>query len=92
MAEMEFPEEYPNLPPKLTFRTKMWHPSSALYCLPQRFRPSSLTMLLYIDAVYDNGGVCISILVRHNVADASMAANESEYSIPRRWTNMDLRT
>ena len=26
-AELSFPQEYPLLPPKLTFKTPMWHPN-----------------------------------------------------------------
>lgn len=40
-AELVFPPEYPLLPPKMRFLTKMWHPN-----------------------IYDDGTVCISILVR----------------------------
>lgn len=29
-AELNFPQEYPLLPPTLKFKTPMWHPNSAL--------------------------------------------------------------
>lgn len=38
-AIMTFPDDYPNMPPKLRFTTDIWHPN-----------------------VYEDGGVCISIL------------------------------
>ncbi|KAI3641097.1 hypothetical protein MIR68_000876 [Amoeboaphelidium protococcarum] len=38
-ARLSFPKDYPQMPPKMTFLTKMYHPN-----------------------VYEDGGVCISIL------------------------------
>lgn len=45
-AMLIFPNDYPNMPPKMTFTTEMFHPNST------GFRHS----------VYPNGEVCISIL------------------------------
>ena len=93
VAEMEFPEDYPNLPPKLTFRTKMWHPSSMCSRLLRSYillSPPNLLSYRYFVIVYDNGGVCISILVRH-LDYLYRCINEFSHSIPQRWTNMGLR-
>lgn len=35
-AELKFPDDFPNTPPKMTFLTPMWHPNSAC---PRRGRP-----------------------------------------------------
>lgn len=50
-AELTFPPEYPLMPPTMKFKTPMWHPNSTCVCA---------------DAVYEDGTLCISILVRHD--------------------------
>lgn len=50
-AELTFPPEYPLMPPTMKFKTPMWHPNSTFG---------------HADAVYEDGTLCISILVRHD--------------------------
>jgi ubiquitin-conjugating enzyme E2 G1 len=56
-ARLNFPQEYPMLPPKMRFETPIFHPNST--ALRAEFSRSTCT-----DApvVYQNGEVCISIL------------------------------
>lgn len=30
-AELEFPDDFPNSPPVMRFKSKMWHPNSILF-------------------------------------------------------------
>lgn len=55
---MSFPPEFPLLPPKLTFVTKMWHPNSPSSAHPRTHR----ILTRWRRAVYPDGRVCISIL------------------------------
>lgn len=57
-ARLQFPKEYPLMPPKMKFETPIWHPNSTL--LPH----TPDTKLVYANdfTVYENGNVCISIL------------------------------
>lgn len=56
-AILSFPLEFPLLPPKLRFKTPMWHPNSEhIDCNRQGF-------LIIVSSVYEDGTVCISILV-----------------------------
>ena len=54
-AILRFPPDYPQMPPKMTFVSEMWHPNSTSL-------GSSLLLNRYCFTVYPNGDVCISIL------------------------------
>ena len=31
-AALEFPHDFPNMPPKMTFKSEMWHPNGRWLC------------------------------------------------------------
>ena len=63
---MIFSPEYPHVPPKMTFKTPIWHPNGGLcttYSLQQRILSRKIAELTWHDeTVYPSGDVCISIL------------------------------
>ena len=56
-AILTFPPEFPLLPPKLRFKTPMWHPNS------EHIDCDRHGLLIIVSTVYEDGTVCISILV-----------------------------
>ncbi len=63
-AKLEFPRDFPNNPPTMTFTSEMWHPNGISFCfltssLLVAFSPS---VLFFPFTVYEDGRVCISIL------------------------------
>jgi ubiquitin-conjugating enzyme E2 G1 len=56
-ALLKFPEEYPNMPPKMKFTTKLYHPNSTCHNLD-----AIGYILIFPSLVYQTGEVCISIL------------------------------
>lgn len=61
-ARLTFPEDFPIQPPKLRFITPMWHPNSVYYIV------SSVEPVAEFRIVYQDGNVCISILVSYPCA------------------------
>lgn len=57
-AKLEFPPDFPNMPPVMTFTTQIWHPNGT----PCLNRCPDAPSDYLTDAVYDDGKVCISIL------------------------------
>jgi ubiquitin-protein ligase len=63
-ARLEFPPEFPNHPPTMTFLSEIWHPNGACVCVRGDKKPVNATYLEHLRtcAVYEDGKVCISIL------------------------------
>lgn len=60
-ARLSFPPDYPMMPPKMRFETKIFHPNSTFTQAPLAYIcRNMLTSAPF--TVYDNGEVCISIL------------------------------
>lgn len=74
-AKLEFPSDFPNAPPVMTFKTAIWHPNGAplflfFSCAPEGSTLSHVNILRFLsffvsllsNTVYEDGKVCISIL------------------------------
>jgi ubiquitin-conjugating enzyme E2 G1 len=59
-ALLEFPPDFPNAPPTMTFKTPIWHPNGSQ--ILQLAIQYSYYFGSYVSAVYEDGKVCISIL------------------------------
>lgn len=67
-AKLEFPQDFPNSPPVMTFKTQIWHPNGI--CCLLNFNSilrttvieSLIDLYMMSILVYENGKVCISIL------------------------------
>ena len=55
-AVLEFPADFPNMPPSMTFKSAMWHPNG-IY-----LGEFMICFTFWIHIVYEDGKVCISIL------------------------------
>ncbi|THW81482.1 ubiquitin-conjugating enzyme [Aureobasidium pullulans] len=62
-SRLDFPPEYPHMPPKMKFVTPIWHPNSEFSFLRIVALSASVLQLLTMHpTVYESGEVCISIL------------------------------
>lgn len=56
-ATLDFPSDFPNAPPVMTFTTQLWHPNGLFANIFMAFNLPSV-----VNVVFEDGKVCISIL------------------------------
>ena len=61
-AKLEFPQDFPNSPPVMTFRTSIWHPNGEYMHTNCAHNPIFTHSPRFSVTVYEDGKVCISIL------------------------------
>lgn len=64
-AKLEFPADFPNSPPVMTFTTPIWHPNGKIVhkiSMTSFICTYIFSIIILFHAVYEDGRVCISIL------------------------------